>query len=287
MADYARIACYDSTDLANGDMALITEGSLSLFYKINGYRRTGAILTRNAAGTARVGEWTTLDGYFLEQPEILLAPKKFPSYFAKFHPGTQSLSLGADIREKSEAGKYEISPTVTFNMNVSAKTESLNLQFHSVSYDTSASGGTPRDFLTWPSNAPSMTGWYPAAGALSVTFYYDLGYHIDFIYPYTMTVYLDVATSCIPTMGAASWSRRAASGNEANYGTISYSGPNSLYMWRLRRNVVFEPAAGLGGEHYLYYRDSFTVSSYTVSASSVSEPQTDTGIEVFYLAIGR
>lgn len=286
-----QISFYDANDLVNGDMAKITDGSLSLFYKIAGERHLGAILTRASAGTAKLGGWTTLDGYFTSTPEVTLSPKKVPTYMTKFHPGVQSVAFSAEIREKAEPGKYEIKPVVTFKMKAVSKSASPAIEYNGIDYDAGASGDDPTDMQWWPANAPFMTGWYPAIGTLTVSFSFTTGYHLDYVYPTTLVAALDIATSYYPAMGAVSksWSTNAAAKQYmlTGSGSLTYNGPNTMYSWRLRRNLTFGyPEYGTVGGAAVY-KDKFSLDSYSFSCSEQSETLSDTGIEVFYLAVGR
>lgn len=284
------ISFYDPDDLTNGDMTKITEGGMSIYYKLAGERRLGAILTRVSAGKASLSGWTELDGYFTAQPEVILAPKKVPAYMSKFHPGVQSVAFGCEIREKAEPGKYEIKPVVNFKMKAVSKSAAPNIEYNGIWYDGGPGEQDPWDQTWWPMNAPFMTGWYPAIGDLSVSFSYTTGYNFQFLYPTTLRVELDVATSYYPSMGVVSksWETDAAAGAYllSGTGTLSYSGPKTLYSWRLRRNLNFGyPEAHVSGDPV--YKDKFALTRYSFSCPEQTEELSGPGYEVFYLAIGR
>lgn len=286
----AHISSYDPEDRVNGDLVKITDGSLTIFNKIGGVRRQGAILTRVSAGLAPLGGWTTLDGYFTAAPEVRLSPKRMPTYLTSLHPGTQSVSFSCEVREKGEPGKYEIKPVVNVKMKAVAKAASPAVTYTGSWYDAGPVENDPWDQSWWPSNVPFMTGWYPAIGDLTVDFSYRTEYRFQFLYPITVNVALDVATSYYPAMGAVqkSYVSNAAGGAYSISGSdsISYAGPKSLYSWRLRRNVNFGYPVGRASG-YAIYKDSFSFNRYSFSCAAQSKEMADSDLRVFYLAIGR
>lgn len=97
-------------------MIELTEGRLDIYNKIDGVRSSVPTtpLKKYKAGSAPIGSWTELPGYWQEQPQVLVSVKKVPTYYARGRLGQQRFTLSCEVQSTGTALKYRIRPVLTF-----------------------------------------------------------------------------------------------------------------------------------------------------------------------------
>jgi len=282
------ITSYDKNDTVNGNMVKITDGSLALFNKCGNIRRETSALTRVSMGIASINAWTELDGYFTQTPVVTLSPKVIPTYLSNKYLGTQKFNLTYQIASTGVTGKYKIKPVLTRRaLAVSYASSDVDIwdqTSHGVFYFT--------DFCV-------LGKWRPAVGSLNVNFAFDylcggqntiMGTNIGYYSNVAHNIFLDVASNYAPGAVASASYTQSNSRSEINRsGTLSYSGPSTTYLWRLRYErrsdgwVNSTPSPYNIGD----YVDWFKQTGWSYSCAEAAETLSDSNFKVFYLAVGR
>ena len=112
----AKMIFKDPLDLSNGDMIVLDEGRLDIYNKIDGARSAipTTPLKKYKAGSAPIGSWTELPGYWQEQPQVLVSIKKVPTYYARGRIGQKRFTLSCEVQATGTPLKYRIRPVLTF-----------------------------------------------------------------------------------------------------------------------------------------------------------------------------
>lgn len=279
----------DPNDLTNGDMVVLTSGSLDIYNKIDGMRSSAPTTTlrKCEAKSAPVNEWTELDGYWKEQPEVILSPKHIPTYYVHGRYGRQKFTLGCTVEAADASMKYKIYPSCSFL--VEAGTSGI------ISIDEHI--GSVWSNTLWPLGGFSdtiptlMTSPQFGCGNITVNFSWRTMYGWSNASPGAADFRADIFFEAIKAGNNGTPERVTvqlinesdfsfAQGQQTSSKTVAMG--SCAYSWFLRKATYIQNiragTSNVGAEH------SLVLSSY--SCSVPAETITPTG-EVFYLAIGR
>lgn len=291
----AFMVCKDPDDPENGNAVVFDSGRLDIYNKIDGTRTTVPTtpLKKYKAGSAPIGSWTELPGYWTETPQVLVSVKAVPTYYARGRLGQQRFTLSCEVQSTGTALKYRIRPILTFCIGSGASgTETVNSQ---------APDGTT---YYWSSSsalrfATKVTTPQSGNGTLTVNISWQtrargsnkfIGNDERFQWNTNCQIYIDkLKVASDGTISVESQQLVSESGTA--YGqavqTQTFSGidlGSGTCSWLIRKETqpasVYDVDAGSTDMVSLLRLNSY---SYTTSAETLTNP---TG-EVFYLAIGR
>lgn len=294
----AYAAFKDPADLTNGDMVVFDAGRLDIYNKIDGVRSTVPTtpLKKYKAGSAPIGSWTELPGYWQEQPQVLVSVKKIPTYYARGRLGQQKFTLSCEVQPTGTALKYRIRPLLTFYITGGASgTETVNESNETGIYDDFSSD-IRNGSLTFGTR---VTTPQPGAGTLTVSISWmtrargtNKYINNDERFQWTTNTQIYIDMFKVSSSGEISvGSQRLVNETNVAYGqavqTQTFSGidlGSGTCSWRLRKTSQAVSVANVDASNTdmsnLLRLNSY---SYTTSAETLTNP---TG-EVFYLAIGR
>lgn len=271
---------YDPDDRTSGDMTVITDGRIDIYNKINSVRRQVAALYNVQTGIGPINSWTQIAGYWMEQPKIILSPKRLPSFFAKYKLCRQRYTMSATVSQKSD-GIYQMYPTFTFYVDSTSGGASPGY----------TANGTPnpgtRDNMYYSGDLPIIT-------AQSSPFYLSPGGTVAVNYSYRIASQQVLTTNCkvyLDYSRGNSYSSVLLSDNSYNTGDTSEltfgasaNVGDGLCIFRIRMEVSVSAHGGTGTA-YTDQRYYLRLNSYSYSFGQTSFAPTDG--EVFYLAVGR
>lgn len=288
----AFMVCKDPADPENGNAVVFSAGGLNIYNKIDGVRTTTPTtpLKKYKAGTAPIGSWTELPGYWTETPKVLVSVKKVPTYFARGRLGQQRFTLSCDVQLSEAPLKYKIKPTLTFYISSGGSgTETVN-EILSTNVDWYASQGAVT--FVGKSTTPQ-----PGAGTLTVSISWQtraksgpiyINNNQCYLWSTNSQIYIDIfKVSGDGTVSVES--QRLVNETGIGYGqgiqtrTFTVDLGPEMCSWVVRKETqAASRATGSGYEDMVSFL-RLNSYSYTTSAETLTNP---TG-EVFYLAIGR
>ena len=290
----AYMVCKDPADPENGNAVVFNAGQLDIYNKIDGVRTTTPTtpLKKYKAGSAPIGSWTELPGYWTETPQVLVSAKKIPTYYARGRLGQQRFTLSCEVQSAGTALKFRIRPILTFYIGSGGSgTETVNEE---VPTDVDWNGNETVNFVG-KSTTPRF-----GAGTLSVSiswqtrarsFYIRLHHNEAYRWSTNSQIYVDKFK--VMSNGAISIeSQQLVSESGTAYGqevqTQTFTGinlGNDTCSWVIRKETqtASRDTADGGPDADIVNLLRLNSYSYTTSAETLTNP---TG-EVFYLAIGR
>lgn len=291
----------DPNDLENGDMVVLDEGRLDIYNKIDGVRSTVPTtpLKKYKAGSAAIGSWTELPGYWTETPKVLVAAKKLPTYYARHRLGQQRFTISCEVQSTGAAMKYRIRPTAVFYAAAGASGNVTVNEHLEYNYDVSGHQN-PDDGA--PLVRTKVTSPQPGSGLLTVNFSWQTRGQMygNFIRPDGLDrhnwvtncqIYIDkFKVSAAGEISVESQQLMSETGldywQDLQTTTVANIDlGNGTCSWVLRKETQcirsYEADDGRSTDTENALRLNWY--SYTTSAETLTNP---TG-EVFYLAIGR
>lgn len=283
-----KIIFKDPANPANGNAIILSAGRLDIYNCIDGLRTPTptTTLTKCKAGSAAVGGWTELPGYWQEQPQVLITEKNIPTYYAAYRDSKQRFALGLQVASTGTAYKYKIYPSLVFYV------ESTGTKW---SYPGELRGwsNTLSDDYDTPVIPSLITDAYYGRGAITVNYRYQTrilvgaqdGKHRH-QYDYGMTIYADI----LRTSGNSLYVQSIALKNESGgYGqgittaAGSFDVGDSMCAWRLRKETwpggYSEISNGSNDVQNWLGVDSYAYAGITKTLYPAGE--------VFWLAVGR
>lgn len=287
----------DPADLTNGNMVVFDAGRLDIYNKIDGVRTTTPTtpLKKYKAGSAPIGSWTELPGYWTEQPQVLVSAKKIPTYYARGRLGQQRFTLSCEVQSTGTAMKYQIRPILTFYIGSGGSgTTTVNETREAYGY-ADVYGGT---FIV----GTKVTTPQPGIGNLTVSISWQTWMRLGTDqgspdgklrrdWRTNSQIYID--KFMVSNSGNISVeSQQLVSESNVSYGqalqTQTITGinlGNGTCSWVIRKETQCAGIVGDAGHGGSDIVNTLRLNSYsyTTSAETLTNP---TG-EVFYLAIGR
>ncbi len=280
-------------DLENGDMVIFDAGRLDIYNKIDGVRSTVPTtpLKKYKAGSAPIGSWTELPGYWQEQPQVLVSVKKVPAYYARGRLGQQRFTLSCEVQPTGTPLKYRIRPTLIFYIGSGGSgTETVNEELDTyVDWYAELETLRYRDKRTTPQ---------PGMGTLAVNISWQtrarsanrfIGNDEVFQWSTNCQIYIDKFK--VSSAGAISVESQLLV-NETNvaYGqavqTRTFSGIDlggGTCSWTIRKATQAASRSTVDASYDMANLLRLNSYSYATSAETITNPSG----EVFYLAIGR
>ena len=289
----AFMVCKDSADPENGNAVVFDAGRLDIYNKIDGARTTTPTtpLKKYKAGSAPIGSWTELPGYWTETPKVLVSVKKVPTYFARGRLGQQRFTLSCEVESTGTAFKYQIRPVLTFYIGSGGSgTETVNEE---LATDVDFYGGVDSVIFVGKSTTPQ-----PGTGTLTVNISWQtrarsanrfVGNDERFQWATSTQIYIDKFK--VASNGTISVeSQQLVSESNVAYGqavqTRTISGidlGSGTCSWVIRKETQAGARSTVNGSNQdmvnMLRLNSY---SYTTSAETLAPSG-----EVFYLAIGR
>lgn len=288
----------DPADLTNGDMVVFDAGRLDIYNKIDGVRSTVPTtpLKKHKAGSAPIGSWTELPGYWQEQPQVLVSIKKVPTYYARGRLGQQRFTLSCEVQSTGASFKYRIRPVLTFYITGGGSgTITVNETHDTYKYsgrdDANNSTLTFADLITTPQSGSGML-------SLSISWRTRATGTNRYIsdnpprYRWTTNCQIYIDKFKVSNSGTISVeSEQLVSETNTAYGqnlqTQSFSGINlgsDTCSWVIRKATQPHTVTEIrGGSYDMANTLTLNSYSYTTTAETITNPSG----EVFYLAIGR
>lgn len=287
----------DPADLTNGNMVVFDAGRLDIYNKIDGVRTTTPTtpLKKYKAGSAPIGSWTELPGYWTETPQVLVSAKKIPTYYARGRLGQQRFTLSCEVQSTGTAMKYQIRPILTFYIGSGGSgTTTVNETREAYGY-ADVYGGT---FIV----GTKVTTPQPGIGNLTVSISWQTWMRLGTDqgspdgklrrdWRTNSQIYID--KFMVSNSGNISVeSQQLVSESNVSYGqtlqTQTITGinlGNGTCSWVIRKETQCAGIVGDAGHGGSDIVNTLRLNSYsyTTSAETLTNP---TG-EVFYLAIGR
>lgn len=291
----AFMVCKDPDNPENGDAVVLNAGSLNIYNEIDGVRTTEPTtpLKKYKAGTAPIGSWTELPGYWTETPQVIISAKNIPTYYARGALGQQRFTISCTVESTGEAFKYRIYPTMTFYIGSGGSgTVTVNEEL-----DTDTDWYAATDSMTF---VPKSTTPQSGTGTLTVNISWQtqacsgqlyVGSNTSH-YRWTTNTQIYIDKFIVSSTGTISVeSEQLVSEVGTAYGqavqTRTFSGINlgaGTCSWVIRKDTQTNTRSTVQGSiGSLINLLRLNYYSYTTSAETITNP---TG-EVFYLAIGR
>lgn len=289
----AQLVFKDPYDLENGDMVVLDAGRLDIYNKIDGARSTTPTtpLKKYKAGSAAIGAWTELPGYWTETPEVLVSAKNIPTYYARGRLGKQRFTLSCAVESTGAAFKYRIKPTLTFYIAGGASgTETANEELATkVDWYAGIETLRYRDKRTTPRFG---------TGTLSVNISWQTRARSanrfignDEVYQWSTNCQIYIDKFKVASGGAISIeSEQLVAESGVAYGqavqTKTFSGidlGDGTCSWTVRKATQAASRTTADGEFDMTNLLRLNWYSYTTPAETITNPSG----EVFYLAIGR
>ena len=281
----------DPADLENGDMVVFDSARLDIYNKIDGVRSTVPTtpLKKYKAGSAPIGSWTELPGYWQEQPQVLVSVKKVPTYYARGKLGQQRFTLSCDVQPSETPLKYKIKPVLTFYIGSGGSgTEAVN---ETLGANVDVYGIESVTF-TGKSTTPQF-----GIGTLTVSISWQTrarsGYRFignDEVYQWATNCQIYIDKFKVSAAGDISVeSQLLVSESGVGYGqgvqTQTFSGidlGNGTCSWVIRKETQAASRSTVDGRYDIANLLRLNSYSYTTNAETLAPSG-----EVFYLAIGR
>ena len=288
----AFMVCKDPAAPENGNAVVFDAGRLDIYNKIDGVRTTTPTtpLKKYKAGTAPIGSWTELPGYWTETPKVLVSIKKVPTYYARGRLGQQRFTLSCEVQSTGTAFKYRIRPVLTFYIGSGGSgTETVN---ETLATDVDWYGGVETVTFVGKSTTPQS-----GAGTLTVNISWQTRAKSgprfvgnDECYQWTTNCQIYVDKFKVTSAGTISIeSQQIVSESGVGYGqgvqTRTISGislGNDTCSWVIRKEVQAASRATVSGSQDMINLLRLNSYSYTTNAETLAPSG-----EVFYLAIGR
>lgn len=290
----AFMVCKDPADPENGSAVVFDAGRLDIYNKIDGVRATTPTtpLKKYKAGSAPIGSWTELPGYWTETPKVLVSIKKAPTYYARGRLGQQRFTLSCEVQSTGTAFKYRIRPALTFYIGSGGSgTETVNEE---LATDVDWYGNESVTF------GEKSTTPQPGTGTLTVNISWQTRAKSsprfvgnDECYQWTTNTQIYIDKFKVSRAGTISVeSQQLVSESGTAYGqavqTQTFSGiglGDDTCSWVIRKVTQAASRSTVGGGNVSDMVNLLRLNSYsyTTSAETLTNP---TG-EVFYLAIGR